>query len=198
MKPILAVLFVSLAWLSSCTLSENSRLQATRPGTQQRSGAILLDLRTDKPTYKVGEPIIITLTASQRSTVEVWSEDARGKRTAVWPRAGHKKSAHLSAGQTLQLPPRGADWQILAAEPRGVNTLVAIAKGAPAATGHTGGGHSSSSANSGQPVFFQIPSGGGWKSDRGLTIESPESGPAGTGTGSRGASGEARWLYRVK
>ncbi len=170
--------FLGLLFLSSCAHHDGSQLHSTAPGTQMRSGDIQLDLRTDKPRYKVGEPVRITLTASRRCTVEVWSQDANGKRTAIWPRPG-TKGAVLSAGQTSTLPPKGADWQLTASKPLGTNMLVAKAKAAPFPA------PASPSIN-----FFQIHT-GGW---RGMQVTPAE---LATTAGNQDSTGEARWLYEV-
>jgi len=169
---------LSLLFLNSCAHHDGSHLHSTAPGTQMRSGEIHLDLRTDKPRYKVGEPVRVTLTASSRCTVELWSQDAEGKRTAIWPRPGTKAYV-LSASENLTLPPKGAGWQLTAAKPLGTNTLVAQAKASP-----------SSAPASSTTNFFQLHT-GGWK---GIEVTPASEGAT---TGGKDGKGEARWLYEV-
>jgi len=184
MKIVLVFVMVMLA--AGCQSGPDTRLHATEPGTQQRSGAIQVDLRTDEAVYRRGEPIQISVSASQRSRLEIWSEDATGRRTPVWPRAG-QGAAVISAGHTLRLPATGADWRLLAAEPVGVNTLVAIAKSAPSMV---------SVPFEQTPPYFEMGT-GGWKGERGLAVTSADKPPA-VSSAARRPQGEARWLYEVK
>jgi len=180
MKP--SLIFVFLITLASCAHRDGSHLHATSPGTQQRSGDIQLDLRTDKSVYRRGQPIQITLITSQTSRVEVHSLDSKGHRTPIWPQSS-QSTVTLAAGSKLSLPPANADWKLTAAEPLGINTLVATAK--PVQT------RPSTSPTAATAPFFQLGS-GGWK---GMKVEpkTSQSEQAGTAKG-----GEARWLYQVK
>ncbi len=180
MKPIL-ILVVAFT-LTSCAHHDGSHLHSATPGTQQRSGDIQLDLRTDKPVYRKAESIQITLTTSQTSKVEVYSLDAKGKRTPLWPRPGSAPT-FLSPRQTLNLPPANADWKLTAAEPLGTNTLIAKATSAPRPP----------QTQSSSPEFFQMHT-GGWK---GMTVE-PKTKPAPEHAPQQKRSGEVRWLYEVR
>ncbi|MBK8091912.1 MAG: hypothetical protein IPK32_07995 [Verrucomicrobiaceae bacterium] len=80
------LLLLSLLTLSSCAHRDGSQLQSALPGTQMRSGDIQLDLRTDKPRYRAGEKVSITLKSDQRCRVKLYSLDAQGQRTEIWPR----------------------------------------------------------------------------------------------------------------
>lgn len=174
-------LFLGILFLVSCAHRNGSKLHATAPGTQLRSGNLALDLRTDKAKYKAGEPIKITLTSGQSAKVEIYSLDAKGHRTAVWPRPG-SASASVKANIPLQLPPEKGEWKITAAAPLGVNTLVATATAIPPAT---------AAASATRPEFFQIHT-DGWK---GMTVEANQSVTAPTNPRSKG---EVRWLYEVR
>jgi hypothetical protein len=175
------LLLLSLLSLVSCAQRNGSQLHATAPGTQQRSGTLALDLRTDKTKYKAGEPIKITLTSSQPAKVEIYSLDAQGHRTAVWPRPG-AAAVPVRANVPLLLPPEQGGWNITAAAPLGVNTLVATATAiSPAAP----------TANPARPEFFQIHN-DGWK---GMSVKPTQDRPEPTNTRSKG---EVRWLYEVQ
>ena len=116
-----------LLLLGACSHHDGSRWVVSSPGSQLRSGAIGLDLRTDKPSYRLGEPIQVRLTSDRVARVQIDCLDAKGQRTPVWPRAGTPERL-LRPGETLVLPPPGADWRIKASEPLGVNSLVAEAR----------------------------------------------------------------------
>jgi hypothetical protein len=183
-------LFIALV-VSSCAHRDGTVLESRTPGTQQRSGEIVLDLRTDKARYRAGEPIHVTLTSNQRAHLEIYNLDAQGKRTVIWPRAGTKPIS-VGARESLTLPPPGADWKITAGEPLGVNTLVATAKAIPKPTRPR---PTSSGSQNPQPEFFQMHT-GGWK---GMSVEPTAPAVGSTpSTPSKRATGEARWLYEVK
>lgn len=169
-----------LLLLAACSHRDGSQLATATPGSQLRSGVIALDLRTDKPSYRLGDPMQIRLTSDRPATIQVYNLDANGRRTPLWPRAGTKARV-LRPGQTLVLPPAGADWRITASEPLGVNTLVAAAEAAASPA-------QPAASTPARPEFFQMHT-GGWK---GLQIE-PESATVPNGS----AEGEVRWLYRV-
>ncbi len=175
--------------VSSCAHRDGTRLESRAPGTQQRSGDIVLDLRTDQARYRVGDAVRVTATTDQRASLTIYSLDSTGRKTPVWPRAGMKPPP-LNAGETLTLPPKGADWQILAGEPLGVNTLVAEAVSSPRPVPARPNGASSSPSG---PEFFQMHT-GGWK---GLAVE-PSTQAGSSTTSSKRGRGEARWLYEVK
>ncbi|MCB1210203.1 MAG: DUF4384 domain-containing protein [Verrucomicrobiales bacterium] len=182
MKRLLpSILLIALA---SCAHRDGSHLHATAPGTQLRSGDIGLDLRTDKPRYKLGEPIRLTLTANRTCRVEIWNLDAKGNRMPLWPRPGTKPTT-LQVGTTLTLPPSGADWVIRAAEPLGVNTLVAQATANTAIQRPTRPQGSASH-------FFQLHT-GGWKG-----MEVAPAAPSVAEPLSAPRRGEVRWLYEVQ
>lgn len=178
MKNLFLLVLLSVV---SCAHRNGSQLHSTAPGTQQRSGTLALDLRTDKTKYKAGEPIKISLTSSESAKVEIYSLDAEGHRTAVWPRPG-SASASVKANVPLQLPPEKGEWKITAAAPLGVNTLVATATAIPPAT---------AAASATRPEFFQIHT-DGWK---GMTVQSNQSVTVPTNTRRKG---EVRWLYEVR
>jgi len=183
-------LFIAFV-VSACAHRDGTLLESRTPGTQQRSGEIVLDLRTDKARYRSGDAIQVTLTTNQRANLEIYNLDEQGKRTVIWPRTG-TKPVSIGEGESLTLPPQGADWKITAGEPLGVNTLVATAISIPKPTRPR---PTASSGPNPQPEFFQMHT-GGWK---GISVE-PTAPTAGStpSTPSKRATGEARWLYEVK
>jgi len=189
MRPPLLLLALVL---SACAHRDGTRLEATAPGTQQRSGGIVLDLRTDQTRYRAGDPIRVTLTTSQPARIEICNLDAKGQRTPIWPRPG-TSPAPLSPSETLTLPPQGADWQLTASAPHGVNTLVAQATSLPKPTRPRP--TSSTTTAPARPEFFQMHT-GGWKGMSVQPTASPASSPSAP-TGKR-TTGEARWLYQVQ
>lgn len=189
MRPLFLLLLGLV--VSACAHRDGTLLESRTPGTQQRSGDIVLDLRTDKARYRRGDHIQVTLTTNQRADLEIYNLDEQGKRTVIWPREG-TKSVSIGEGESLILPPQGADWKITAGEPLGVNTLVATAISIPKPTRPR---PTTSSGPNPQPEFFQMHS-GGWK---GMSVEptAPAVGST-TSTPSKRVTGEVRWLYEVK
>ncbi len=85
---------------------------------------LTLTIRTDKPTYTVGENVRITIEVSRASYVYVVELDPQGRAKLLFPNYW-ERDPRLSAGTTVL--PRRTDYQIRAGEPTGVSRLFAFA-----------------------------------------------------------------------
>lgn len=178
MKPI--IVLASCVLLFSCTSTPHA-LQTSAPGTFMRHGEIVLDLKTDKPSYREGDPVVITLSTSRRASVRIFNEDAEGLRTQLWPNVHSSSSGIVEAGKPLVIPAKGSAFLLKAATPYGINTLVAVASSAPFRPSLS------------PDDFFVDKVGTGSFGIKGMAWT-----PASTTGDSKSLTGEARFLYEVK
>lgn len=166
--------------LASCANTPPA-LQSSTPGTFLRHGSILLDLKTDRSSYRDGDAVHITLTSSQRASVRLFNEDADGKRVQLWPNDHSGASGIVEAGKPLTIPAKGSAFRLQASAPYGINTLVAVASAAPF--------RPSVMADD----FFVDKAGMKSFARKGIAWS-----PAAVSTRPDSATGEARLLYEVK
>ena len=122
----------SIIVLASCLLlfscaSTPPALQSSAPGTFMRHGKILIDLKTDKSSYREGEEIRLKLWVSQTANVRIFNENVSGVRKLIWPNHLSGGDGIVSSGKTISIPGSRSSYRLEAAHPLGVNTLIAIA-----------------------------------------------------------------------
>lgn len=132
----LLLLASALFSIGSCSNTGNGFSQSLpSPGSFQRTGEIALGLSTDKLIYKDGDPIRITVSTSDTCHLRVFTLDADGKLSQLWP---NKVSSDrvLKAAETIILGSPANGFILKARKPYGREMIWSIASTEPFPSGY--------------------------------------------------------------
>lgn len=136
-----ALAALALLALGAAALAQGGRFDPRGIEVRPRPGpGLTVEVRVDRdpsglrlPTYRVGEPIALTLWVSEDAFVYLFDVAADGTVTQLLPNrfdaAG--RDPFVPAGRTVRFPPAGARYDFTVAGPRGVDEVVAIASRVP-------------------------------------------------------------------
>ncbi|MEZ5849497.1 MAG: DUF4384 domain-containing protein [Hyphomicrobiaceae bacterium] len=96
---------------------------AIYPEARDDEPAAVLEVVTDKPSYAVGDSVVVSVTTNVDCHLTLVSIDARGRGTVIFP-SDFEHSNLLVAGRALRVPGEGAPYRFRAREP-GRETVVA-------------------------------------------------------------------------
>ncbi|MBP7335871.1 DUF4384 domain-containing protein [Niveispirillum sp.] len=94
------------------------------------AGSFALRLTTDRPRYRLGENVRVTVGSDRDCHLTLLDAGTSGKVTVVFPNRFQPQTL-LRAGQTVSVPAAGAAFDFRAAGPAGTEALVAICRPTP-------------------------------------------------------------------
>ncbi len=96
---------------------------AVYPEERDSDAAAVLEVVTDKPSYKKGDPVVITVTTNADCHLTLVNIDRSGRGTVIFP-SDFEQNNLLVAERELRVPRAGAPYRFRAGEP-GRETIVA-------------------------------------------------------------------------
>ena len=134
----------ALVGLCSCRTTNHGSAQALpSPGSSQQTGDIGLSLSTSRSTYNDGDPILITVKPAEACHLRVFTQDAEGKLSQLWPNKVSPDRV-VKTGETLELGSAKNGFILRAREPYGRELIWAIASTEPFPSGYQPDSNSSS------------------------------------------------------
>lgn len=132
----LFLLTFALFSIVSCSNSGNGSSQSLpSPGSSQRTGDIALSLSTDKPIYKDGDSIRISVRTSDTCHLRVFTLDAEGQLAQLWPNKVSPDRV-LKAAEAIKLGTPTNGFILKARKPYGRELVWAIASTEPFPSGY--------------------------------------------------------------
>lgn len=117
------------AWIKDLMIEQVGMAEIAPPDPPAgTAGGLAVTAAVDRPSrvYTQGDPVVLTVTATEDSYIWVFDTGTSGKVHQIFPNR-YETGNFLAAGRTLRIPGTGSDYAFSVSHPTGVELITVIA-----------------------------------------------------------------------
>lgn len=116
------------SYLKDLDIRQHAMVEALAPPPPPTSGGLAVDAAVDRANriYTHGDSVVLSVRATEDSYIWVFDTGTSGKVHQIFPNRYHEDN-FVTAGSTLQIPPAGAEYALVASHPQGAELITVVA-----------------------------------------------------------------------